>query len=379
MAPIIFLGVLAIGLVLLFNILASSRFGMKAVLTASVLLSFPMMFVFGVCWLQCVATFFLSIVCLLFKIRPKTFQVCSIVALLVNFAWATWIGVSSLLEIQTLRRKYPIESLAERLAYESQPASRVNSAEMAPTESEFDPDVWQRMKDLRYSERGNVRRSSLNTLHEAYRDDFVVAQGFGLVRMLRPREKYIALPDYQPILLPRALSHSERFSKTTIADARELVENHFLGLQDFLEVERMGSIQDRQHVAGFQSHGFTKMPSFAIKSAGAANPKPVSESVWELSQLQLISLLKHEEPAAYVSPNLPQLDALQNVRTRPLNLFEQTALQRLRRQTDVVIDDGDKKIKMFGSLRATEQCLKCHSVRVGDLLGAFSYRFSAMD
>jgi hypothetical protein len=40
---------------------------------------------------------------------------------------------------------------------------------------------------------------------------------------------------------------------------------------------------------------------------------------------------------------------------------------------DFVIDDNDDRIRMVGSLRAGKNCLECHSVRRGELLGAFSY------
>jgi len=43
------------------------------------------------------------------------------------------------------------------------------------------------------------------------------------------------------------------------------------------------------------------------------------------------------------------------------------ALDRLRS------DDAPNRIRMVGSLRAGKDCMECHSVRRGELLGAFSY------
>jgi len=76
---------------------------------------------------------------------------------------------------------------------------------------------------------------------------------------------------------------------------------------------------------------------------------------------------------AYVSKNLPQMDELRDAQTRPLDDFEQHALDRLRSDEDLVIDDAPNRIRMVGSLRAGKDCLECHSVRRGELLGAFSY------
>ena len=36
-----------------------------------------------------------------------------------------------------------------------------------------------------------------------------------------------------------------------------------------------------------------------------------------------------------------------------------------------------RNARMFGALRATKQCLKCHDAARGDLLGAFSYTLRA--
>ena len=53
--------------------------------------------------------------------------------------------------------------------------------------------------------------------------------------------------------------------------------------------------------------------------------------------------------------------------------FEATALEELRSNEDLVVKDGVNRIRMLGSLRAGNDCLKCHSVKRGHLLGAFSY------
>jgi hypothetical protein len=39
----------------------------------------------------------------------------------------------------------------------------------------------------------------------------------------------------------------------------------------------------------------------------------------------------------------------------------------------VVTEATTNHIRILGALRASQQCLECHQVRRGDLLGAFSY------
>jgi hypothetical protein len=56
-----------------------------------------------------------------------------------------------------------------------------------------------------------------------------------------------------------------------------------------------------------------------------------------------------------------------------MDSFEKRSLNRMRAGEDVIIEPGGHRIRMLGSLRATKQCLECHSVDRGELLGAFSY------
>ena len=118
---------------------------------------------------------------------------------------------------------------------------------------------------------------------------------------------------------------------------------------------------DKEHVAGFQSHHFREMPKFE------------NSEKWRLTRLELVSLLKHEEPGVYISENLPNMEELDDVPTRPLNDFEAKSLSSIQNGEDVLIYEIPNTIKMFGSLRAVKQCLECHEVNRGDLLGAFSY------
>ncbi len=41
---------------------------------------------------------------------------------------------------------------------------------------------------------------------------------------------------------------------------------------------------------------------------------------------------------------------------------------------DLFLRSTEAGVRMVGSLRAANQCVKCHDGQRGDLLGAFSYR-----
>jgi hypothetical protein len=101
-----------------------------------------------------------------------------------------------------------------------------------------------------------------------------------------------------------------------------------------------------------------------------------ADAVWLLRSLELVSLLKHESPVAYISSYLPDMEKLANVETRSLHPFEKESLPRLEFDEDLVIAARTNEIRLLGSIRASASCLKCHEVELGTLLGAFSYHLT---
>jgi len=130
-----------------------------------------------------------------------------------------------------------------------------------------------------------------------------------------------------------------------------------------------GYFQDREHVAGFVSHQFTKMPNAKIHW----NHTKEYSNKWNIARLELVSLLKHPTPRVYMSENLPRMEDLKNATTRQLDTFEEQSLKRLVLGSDLETVQHSEKLRMFGALRAMKQCQKCHAVERGHLLGAFSY------
>jgi hypothetical protein len=75
----------------------------------------------------------------------------------------------------------------------------------------------------------------------------------------------------------------------------------------------------------------------------------------------------------YVSENLPRMEELRGAPTRPLDGFEASALEKLRRGEALLVADAPGGVRMLGALRSVKQCVDCHGGERGDLLGAFSY------
>lgn len=314
----------------------------------------------------------------LFRLKPIWVLPGGVAAIAIAYGLVLPSSIHELREHSRLRDQYPFESVSDRLAYERTTDRETQSPIAVESHVDLSNNVEHRLGEFE-EQRGNSNRSyALQALHSRTRDDFVLARGFGSARMRSMRLHDIELPDSQPVPLPspppldyeptRAdrplpLAADVPFDPMTPPQDK-LLALHDAGLRDFLDDGRMGYVADRDHVAGFQSHGFMGVP--ALPTEGAARD-------WRIVRLELVSLLKHPAPVAYLSRHLPQMDQLDELPTRALDRFEQQAIDRLRSDEDVVIDEGVNRIRMVGSIRAAKDCLACHAAQRGELLGAFSY------
>lgn len=72
----------------------------------------------------------------------------------------------------------------------------------------------------------------------------------------------------------------------------------------------------------------------------------------------------------------PRPASTEALQTRALDFFEMAGVEELQKGKDVYIRTKDKAIRMLGALRASGECLTCHTdAGKGELLGAFSYTF----
>jgi hypothetical protein len=310
-----------------------------------------------------------ALLCMLLPPRRFIFPIVSVVAALIFPS----IGLYRLIlpEMQQLaefRNQYPLESVSARLAYEKNrphPTASVPTSEKATQEfDDFEQEIEQR------NEYGGARSHSLEMVHASYVRQFVNSPGFGIQRGRRLTwSDWVAPGDDRSIpkantnrhddkTLPSSPGFVEPSDREELSgDLRKLNKRSVL---DFLDPNHLGYVRNREEVAGFISHQFSSDPSRSIEKCYVRN-------------LELISLLKHDPPAAYLSENLPRMEELRDAKTRPLDNFETAALAALEKGENLQINHEPNRIRMLGSIRAAKACLKCHSVERGTLLGAFSY------
>jgi hypothetical protein len=312
----------------------------------------------------------------------------ALVALTIPFAIGDKANNRLLAFREEVRKKYPMMSMAERLSYEN--TKQKKQAKTAPivsaADKHFSPVILASLESgekknekvrQEFSTNSHSRERQLKLAHDTASDEFIRRQSFGVGRMgnyhHRPRirddriepvnfdEPFAGLSAPQNGTVVR----NARSRSLTESDSSNLKQVHQIGLMDFVNRERFGYFESRDRVAGFTPHTFTKMPA---KTADV-----------RILRLELVSLLRFEESCVYVATTLPNMEHLQGVSTRPVNSFEIEALEKLRFDEDIVIEERPDEIVMVGSLRASSICMTCHSVERGDLLGAFSYSISLGD
>jgi len=310
---------------------------------------------------------------------------------------------------EKLKKEHPLVSLTDRLAYERD--------ESAPERPSIAPEVERHLaaaeeaierRSWRKTPGMNVRALSLKQLHGDSVEEFITSPGFGESRMPSTVPGPAALASVQLKSLPLPSAEIDPPSddpaaslalRGTIAPVKigvlpaldRLESLHQFGIRSFLSPLRFGYVKDRDHVAGFDSHGFENLPRLEFMQSPAfvamtnqrelasfqefLPPSQFDEPAeqWAIRRLELVSLLKHDTPRVYVSDNLPRMEELKERPTRPLNAFETDAIPRLVESKDLVARATINRIEMVGAIRVARQCLECHQVERGQLLGAFSY------
>jgi hypothetical protein len=251
------------------------------------------------------------------------------------------------------------------------------------------------------SQYGAIRAESLSLLHSKQIEKFMESEGFGMSRMVsfKPSPEY--LPYAEPQTFPLAATSADDVFEQPVATvtlpdrgvleegggawtpSREtLTSFHLADEQSFAHPWSLGWVKDRDHVAGFVPHGFGYRPELIHPENQMLPPEPGRGNVprethparWTIGRLELVSLLKHDEPVVYVSENLPRMKDLEQAPTRPVTAFERQALESFQAGEDLVTAPATNDIYMVGAVRAVKQCMECHAAKRGELLGAFSYR-----
>jgi hypothetical protein len=294
-----------------------------------------------------------------FQWRPVTFLAGSLLVMIVSYAVVGWVAWR---DVARLKNQYPMVSLEQRL-----PPLPPGPVHLTPASAERLDALEAEDYPLREP---NYRTDRLRELHEETLNVFINRPGFGVTRGSGYREGAYRLgiredrPVAQPgprTLLPWSTDFARDTTKPIPPDA-DTEKMHRAGVVDFVHPNGFGYVRDKAHVAGFQEHQFLHVPEASGR--------------WKLRTLDLVGLLMHPRPVAYVSENLPRMDELREAPVRALDEFEEAGLKKLRGGDDFFIRQAADGRRMLGSIRSVKQCLRCHDGPRGSLLGAFSYTFT---
>lgn len=243
---------------------------------------------------------------------------------------------------------------------------------------------------------------SLSKVHEGFVADFIAQPAIGVGRLpvmqlLTEGRLEVSdwkdrnLPDepiWQPAMPTTAAADVSEISQKRIQDfvtastgenqeppvselipSRELLTDlHLETVLMFAPMSSFGGMNQKFELRGFQPHAFRRRPE-------DVSGWPILEE-WKMTRLELVSLLKHQPPAVYVSAHLPSMDELRNAPSRPTTKFEEVAISKLYEGEELVVETTGQSARMVGSIRAIAECRNCHQVPLGGLLGAFSYRLT---
>lgn len=382
-----------------FSVRSRMGFGGVVVLAGAFFLGVPMLLMVFLppVAISCLLLALLAIVCWVGHVRLHKFHIGSLGLVVLSFVVVGLFELPKIRRFAEIRQEYPFESLRSRLAYENghprladvPPELSVQSSGKTEagflTSAGFLASAGDRLvqMELAIDEDGQARYRSLSLrkFHQSSVQHFIDSAGFGVGRMVRFRGRDPQLPQPSPVPLPmrgppdREGTPAPRSPSQALADLQtpqpmvrdQLWGLHLTGAAGFVNADGFGYVKSLDAVAGFQSHQFRNMPETPVHQDNEQTAR------WMINRLQLVSLLKHDEPRVYLTDNLPRMEEIVKAPTRPLSGFERKGLAVLDRGGDLSIDGGPTRIRMIGSLRATQQCLECHNAKRGHLLGALSY------
>ncbi|MDA0834907.1 MAG: hypothetical protein O2955_16520 [Planctomycetota bacterium] len=341
--------------------------------------------------------FFLFVIALACKgsnIRWKNYVLTHVLILLTLNAFGWYSVLQRIPDLQVLEASYQPTPVATLLPYEVEidEADQEATSGFLVSDNKFvqqtNNEIWGE-KDWNWKMRTRGLETLLS-LHYGTVSEFQVANGFGSIRMgdLRPHRDYIEIPTPGPVKQPewspppydpdasppRDLVFTSD-AEIGVASAnqplgRDALAFHIDQIVNFANVSGFGYVdRESRQMIGFQSHGFRTPPKWSDGNRDVT-------LAYEVARLELVSLLKHNPPAVYLSDNLPSMEELKadSAPTRELDEFEQQAIGRLRKGEDLVVAEDQYGLRMVGALRAVDDCLQCHQGRVGKLLGGFTYR-----
>lgn len=331
-----------------------------AILAAVVGIPVAMFFGTVVFLIHALCNLVLCVLLAVFGVRPKSFVVGLVVLMLVIYGIVLGHGAGEVRRIAKAKAQFPFRSLTARLAFEKSKPGQLPSEPLTQLAGMVSVNLNEQDGRLEQWDNYIDRVWALRQLHESSYLQFAVAAGFGPARMPYLNRNRVELEPRTPLKVPVSVAID-----TTQTGKLDVDRMHRDAILSFAEPERMGFIRSREEVTGFEAHEVTALTDY--------DSDPASVKNWQVTRLELVSLLRHSEPRVYVSNTMPRMDQLEEVEHRALNDFEKNALPQLNTQTDLVVDIQPDQIRMLGSVRAGKTCLQCHEGERGKLLGAFTY------
>lgn len=281
-------------------------------------------------------------------------------------------------EMAQLKAEHPFVSLADRLP-EPARAARPLPEPAALALSEQDADTRR--------ETDGIRNRMLEQLHERTTEQFVNAPGFGVGRVpLLPSRGWVIGrgrdgPPAQPGGRGTSAGDADADDPAEPREADDAARAlHGRAVLDFANPAGWGLVRGRDRVAGFRSHGFSRVPDETAGRRADGPPPPGGTTAWRVETVDLVGLLLHPGPVVYVSDKLPAMDQLRGATapTRPPDEFEAAGLAKFRAGDDYHAAGTADRLRLVASLRNGKTCADCHGGEVGDLLGAFAYTLRAV-
>jgi len=313
-----------------------------------------------------------------------------------------WYHPEGLRLLAAVRKENPIVPLGDRVPRPDKSHAVNATAPRITAEADNELKEYEKREDRSFREIRDIRLSSL---HRETLTEFAETIGFGEDRLwygVSQGSHKLTSDDPPPI--PIGESATAASSEWALAqekpDSAQLLmlsDLHRTSFLDFVDPHRLGIVLSSRNLAKTvtwtvdanrvtqEVQDWSKLPADSplrplsvghTEHSMSARVKKEFEkhlTEWQLSRLELVSLLKSPGPRAYLSRNLPNMKELANARTRELNEFETISLTKLQSGEHLLIESNNTEIRMLGSVRAASQCVDCHSVKRGTLLGAFSY------
>ncbi len=313
-----------------------------------------------------------------------------------------WYHPEGLRLLAAVRKVNPIVPLGDRVPAPDKSHAVNAIAPKITADADQELKEYEKCRDRSFRE---VRDIRLSSLHTETLTEFAETLGFGEDRLWGGvSQGSHKLTSDDPPLIPigeSPIAASSEWAMTQekpdSAQLSMLPDLHGTSFVDFVDPHRLGIALSSTNLAKTvtwtvdgnrvtqEIEDWSKLPADSplrplsvghtehSMSARVKNEFEKHLTEWQLSKLELVSLLTSSVPRVYLSRNLPNMKELANARTRELNAFEMVSLAKLQSGERLIIESDHAEIRMLGSVRAASQCVGCHSVKRGTLLGAFSY------